>query len=286
MDAKQPLPPPQGYPHPPSAKRGEPRGETWVMGTPMMPQAHPSNQKVATWVPVDYSTSSFAGDYNPRYANYSASAPGGSNNPYVHVSPVSGSSDQRTKETICKVLDRCGKKLEDSTRKAGDLASNVWHHLKTSPSITDAAMARLAQGTKVFAEGGNEKVFQQNFGIYTGEQLQKAFACYLSTSTGPVIGTLYLSSQRLAFCSDKALCNYTASGQQEWIYYKVAAQLNQLKGVNPSSSNKNPAEKYIQIVTSDNHEFWFMGFVSYDSAVKNLKMALQGADMKQNHQKY
>ena len=36
----------------------------------------------------------------------------------------------------------------------------------------------------------------------------------------------------------------------------------------------NSAEKYVQIISIDNHEFWFMGFVNYDSAVKNLQGAL------------
>ncbi|KAL6009037.1 Cleavage polyadenylation factor subunit fip1 [Asimina triloba] len=55
----------------------------------------------------------------------------------------------------------------------------------------------------------------------------------------------------------------------------VAIQLDQLNAVNPSTNRVNPAEKYIQIVTVDGHEFWFMGFVSYDKALKNLTEALQ-----------
>jgi hypothetical protein len=42
----------------------------------------------------------------------------------------------------------------------------------------------------------------QVFGAVPGEQLRKAYTCYLSTTSGPVIGTLYLSTARLAFCSD------------------------------------------------------------------------------------
>jgi len=40
--------------------------------------------------------------------------------------------------------------------------------------------------------------------------------------------------------------------------------------VNPVSMRENPSEKYIQIVTVDGHDFWFMGFVNFDKAVKNL----------------
>jgi hypothetical protein len=33
----------------------------------------------------------------------------------------------------------------------------------------------------------------------------------------------------------------------------------------------------------DNHEFWFMGFVSYDKALKNLNEALQHRDVHGDH---
>ncbi|KAL3714497.1 hypothetical protein ACJRO7_006421 [Eucalyptus globulus] len=178
-------------------------------------------------------------------------------------------------DRICGVLNRCGKRFEDATRKAEMLTDNVWHHLRTSPSITDAAMARLAQGTKVLAEGGQDKVFQQTFEILPGEKLLKAYACYLSTSTGPVIGTLYLLNKRLAFCSDNPLCQYSPSGQQQWMYYKVVLLLNQLSTVSPSSNRLNPTEKYIQVVMRDGYEFWFMGFISYDKALKTINEALQ-----------
>lgn len=55
---------------------------------------------------------------------------------------------------------------------------------------------------------------------------------------------------------------------------QVVIPLRQLRSVSPSKSQVNPAEKYIQIVSVDNHEFWFMGFLNYDSAVKHLQEAL------------
>lgn len=92
--------------------------------------------------------------------------------------------------------------------------------MKTGPSFTDAAVGRIAQGTKVLTEGGYEKVFRQNFETVPEEKLLKSFACYLSTSAGPVMGTMYVSTAKLAFCSDTPL-SYEASGQKEWSYYKV-----------------------------------------------------------------
>ncbi|KAL9394314.1 hypothetical protein Peur_013599 [Populus x canadensis] len=195
-------------------------------------------------------------------------------NPYVSPAPVAPSSSKNKMEAVKDVLGKWGKKAAEATKKAEDLAGNMWQHLKTGPSFADAAVGRIAQGTKVLAEGGYEKIFRQTFETVPEEQLVKTFACYLSTSAGPVMGVLYLSTAKLAFCSDNPL-SYKMGEQTEWSYYKVVIPLHQLKAVNPSTSKVKSAEKYIQIISVDNHEFWFMGFVYYDNAVKSLQEALQ-----------
>lgn len=58
---------------------------------------------------------------------------------------------------------------------------------------------------------------------------------------------------------------------------KVVVQLDQLRTVNPSSNRMNSSDKYIQLVTNDGHEFWFMGFISYDKALKQLSEALRSS---------
>ncbi|XP_057490278.1 GEM-like protein 1 [Actinidia eriantha] len=196
-------------------------------------------------------------------------------NPYVAPSPVPSSSVKNKMDSVKDVLGKWGKKAAEATKKAEDLAGNMWQHLKTGPSFADAAVGRIAQGTKVLAEGGYEKVFRQTFETVPEEQLLKSYACYLSTSAGPVMGVLYLSTAKLAFCSDNPL-SYKVGEETQWSFYKVVIPLHQLKAVNPSTSKVNAAEKYIQIISVDNHEFWFMSFVNYDSAVKNLKSFLEG----------
>ncbi|KAI4389811.1 hypothetical protein MLD38_001993 [Melastoma candidum] len=153
-----------------------------------------------------------------------------------------------TSYTVKDVLGRWGEKAAETTKKGQDLAGNMWQDLKTGPSFADAAVGRIAQGTKVLAEGGYEKIIRNTFETIVEEQLLKSYACYLSTSAGPVMGD-----------------------QTEWSYYKVVIPWRHLKAVNPSTSRVNTAEKYIQAISVDNHEFWFMGFVQYDSAVKNLQ---------------
>lgn len=255
----------------------------WVMGSPLPPQQPSSNAATtaATGVPVDYVTSAnYNQSQNPHFQNNGVISNNPyvvNNNPYVQIEPsyYGSSKDKGPVDTVIKLLGKCGKKLEDGTRKANETASNVWQHLRTSPNLYDTAIGRLAQGTKVLAEGGSDKLFQHLFGSLPGEKLQKAFVCYISTSNGPIIGTLYVSTKRLAFCSDNPISHYNARGVQEWVYYKVVIQLDKLRAVNPSANAKNPTDKYIQVVTADGHEFWFMGFVSYDKALKTMTEALR-----------
>ncbi|KAL3838629.1 hypothetical protein ACJIZ3_023220 [Penstemon smallii] len=207
----------------------------------------------------------------------------GSNNPYVNHTPTAttNSSSFNFKDTMGNVKDvlgKWGKKVGEATRLAEDLAGNTWQHLKTSPSLADAALGRIAQGTKVLAEGGYEKIFRQTFETVPEEQLTNSFACYLSTSAGPVMGVLYVSTAKLAFCSDSPL-SYQATDKTEWSYYKVVIPLHQLKAVNPSTSRTNSAEKYIQVISVDNHEFWYMGFLNYSGAVICLQEVLQAREV-------
>nr|GMC50554.1 GEM-like protein 1 [Ipomoea batatas] len=217
-----------------------------------------------------------AGGPAPIAASAATTMPSESN-PYVSPAPASGpgASVKNTMDTMKDVLGKWGKKAVEATKKGQDLAGNMWQHLKTGPSMTDAAVGRLAQGTKILTEGGYEKVFRQTFETVPEEKLLKAYACYLSTSAGPVMGLLYLSSAKIAFCSDAPL-SYKVGEQTQWSYYKVVLPIHQLKAVNPSASKVNPAEKFIQMISVDNHEFWFMGFVNYDNAVKSLQGILSG----------
>lgn len=50
--------------------------------------------------------------------------------------------------------------------------------------------------------------------------------------------------------------------------------LRQISRADPSENVNRPTEKYIHIVTADNFEFWFMGFVDYQKAFKYLQGAI------------
>ncbi|KAJ0805503.1 putative GEM-like protein [Helianthus annuus] len=247
-----------------------PATESWTsVPVGSQPEAPPPPPPAAGQ-PV-YTAAARASDAPPQGA---ATTMPSESNPYITPAPVPVSSSKKTIDTVKDVLGKWGKAAADATKKGQDYAGEVWQHLKTAPSITDAAVGRIAQGTKALAEGGYEKIFATTFETGPDEKLVKYYPCYLSTSAGPVMGILYMSTAKLAFSSDNPL-SYKVGEETQWSYYKVVIPLHQLKAVNASKSKANPAEKYIQIISVDNHEFWFMGFVNYDSAVKNLQGALQ-----------
>lgn len=93
--------------------------------------------------------------------------------------------------------------------------------VKTGSSLSGAAWGKVNLTAKAMTEGGFENLFKQIFATEPNERLKKTFACYLSTATGPVAGTLYLSNIRFAFCSDRPLSFSDPSGQEAWSYYKV-----------------------------------------------------------------
>jgi len=154
--------------------------------------------------------------------------------------------------------------------------------VKTAPSMSDAAMGKLSLGAKALSEGGFDKLYKQTFSSSPEEHLKKTFACYLSTATGPVAGTLYLTNMNVAFCSDRPLSFTAPSGQTAWSYYKVIIPLGKIATVEPVTMKENPPEKYVHIVTVDSHDFWFMGFVSYDKAVHNLVEAVSQRSQSQH----
>ncbi|KAL9458038.1 hypothetical protein AB3S75_006982 [Citrus x aurantiifolia] len=225
---------------------------THVMGTPAAPTCHPDNKKAAFW------GAGAAGDNRAQYNNH--------HHPYLQYSPVERPSGSPM-ESILNVFNSWSNKAET-------LANNIWHNLKTNSSVSEAAWGKMNLTAKAIKGGGFETIYKQTFATHQNETLKKTFACYLSTSTGPVAGTLYLSNVHVAFCSDRPLSFTAPSGQKTWSYYKVMLPLAMIGAINPVIMRENSSEKYIQIVTIDGHEFWFMGFVNYDKATRHLSESI------------
>ncbi|KAG5128675.1 hypothetical protein JHK82_029510 [Glycine max] len=93
-----------------------------------------------------------------------------------------------------------------------------------------------------------------------GERLLKVSQCYLSTTSGPLAGLLFISTDRVAFCSERSM--------------KVVIPLKKINCVNQSENVQKPTQKYIEMVTVDNFDFWFMGVLKYQKTFKYLEQAV------------
>ena len=69
-------------------------------------------------------------------------------------------------------------------------------------------------------EGGCEKVLKQTFKILPDEQLKISHVCCLSTSAGPLMGVMCISTAKMAFCSNNPL-SYKVENDTKWSYYTV-----------------------------------------------------------------
>lgn len=164
--------------------------------------------------------------------------------------------------------------MSKASKKADNFAQGVFEHVRLSPNLCDAMIGKLSLGAKILESGGVENVFRQNFNVGERELLLKACPCYLSTTSGPIAGLLFISTEKIAFCSERSLPFTSPSGGMKETPYKVLISLAQIIIADPADNVMRPTEKYIHIVTADNFDFWFMGFVNYQEAFRYIQGAI------------
>ncbi|KAE8099857.1 hypothetical protein FH972_017802 [Carpinus fangiana] len=163
-------------------------------------------------------------------------------------------------------------------RKSSSFAYRIREHVKLGQKLSETVKGKLSLGARVVREGGRENIFRQVFGMSQGEQMLKASQCYLSTTAGPIAGLLFVSSEKVAFCSERSITISSPDGHFITTPYKVLIPVRKIQRANQSANVNNPAQKYIEIVTEDNFEFWFMGFLRYERALCNLQKAISMAN--------
>ncbi|VAH49707.1 unnamed protein product [Triticum turgidum subsp. durum] len=165
-----------------------------------------------------------------------------------------------------------------SSRRTGDkFARGIKEHVTLGPKLYETVRGKLSLGARILQAGGVEKVFQRWFSVKKGEKLLKASQCYLSTTAGPIAGMLLVSTEKVAFRSDRSLALTSPKGDTVRVPYKVAVPLRRVKAAKPSENQHRPEQKYVQLVTDDGFEFWFMGFVSYQASLQHLEQAISAA---------
>ncbi|XP_011070470.1 GEM-like protein 4 [Sesamum indicum] len=156
-------------------------------------------------------------------------------------------------------------------------AQGIREHVKLGPKLGETVKGKLRLGARILQVGGVDKVFRQKFNIRDDEKLLNASQCYLSTTAGPIAGLLFVSNHRVAFCSDRSIKLPSPTGKPLKAHYKVMIPLRKMKRAAESENVKKPTQKYVQIVTDDNFEFWFMGFLNHQRTLKYLQQAIHQA---------
>ncbi|GMP92298.1 hypothetical protein CsSME_00042582 [Camellia sinensis var. sinensis] len=176
-----------------------------------------------------------------------------------------------------KLKHKKGDRVNKLGGKADNLANGIRELVRLGPKISKIVKGKLSLGAKIIRVGGLEKIFKHNFSVTEGEKLLKASQCYLSTTAGPIAGLLFISTDKVAFCSDRSIKLSSPTGDFVRIRYKVLIPIEKILRASESQNVKRPSQKYIEIVTVDNFDFWFMGFLNYQKTLKYLEQAISQA---------
>ncbi|KAK9044078.1 hypothetical protein V6N11_072398 [Hibiscus sabdariffa] len=92
--------------------------------------------------------------------------------------------------------------------------------------------------------------------------------------TKTVKGKLSLGARILQVGGDRSIKIPSPNGEFLIVHYKVLIPLEKIKGVNESENMKKPSQKYMEIVTVDGFDFWFMGFLNHQKTFKYLQQEI------------
>ncbi|XP_019441671.1 PREDICTED: GEM-like protein 4 isoform X2 [Lupinus angustifolius] len=115
--------------------------------------------------------------------------------------------------------------------------------MRLGKKISETVRRKLSLGAKILQVGGLERFFKQFFSLREGERLLKVSQCYLSTTSGPLAGLLFISTDKVAFCSERSMKVFTREGQMCRIHYKVVIPLTKIGCINQSASVQKPKQK-------------------------------------------
>ncbi|GKB24642.1 GEM-like protein 7 [Tanacetum coccineum] len=150
------------------------------------------------------------------------------------------------------------------------LVVSIKNHVSIGPKLLNIVKHKLGYGAKLLPLGREEKIFSKFFGTSDCEKLVHASRCCIYTTAGAISGTLFVSNERVAFCSDRSLKTYSATGEVLKFRYKVSIPLGKIKGIGESVNMKRPSKKYLEFVTVDGFNFWFLSFTNYKKTLRYL----------------
>ncbi|CAL0310873.1 unnamed protein product [Lupinus luteus] len=93
---------------------------------------------------------------------------------------------------------------------------------RLAPKISETVKGKLSLGAQILKAGGLERVFKHFLASKDRESLLKVSQCYLSTTSGPLAGFLFISTHKVAFCTERSIKVFNGKGQMCRIRYKVS----------------------------------------------------------------
>ncbi|XP_071692190.1 putative GEM-like protein 8 [Rutidosis leptorrhynchoides] len=158
--------------------------------------------------------------------------------------------------------------------RKGSFAVSIKNHANLGPRLIEIMKNKLSFGAKFFPVRHEGTIFSKRFSTKDNEKLLHATRCYIYTTAGAIAGSLFVSSERVGFCSDKSLKTYSATGEMLKFQYKVSIPFGKIKCVRESVNMKKPSNKYVEVVTVDDFSFWFMGFSNYKKTLRYLRQTI------------
>ncbi|XP_038906884.1 putative GEM-like protein 8 isoform X1 [Benincasa hispida] len=189
---------------------------------------------------------------------------------------LAGQYNMPSSDSKYPALKQCSKasmlsRVNKLGKRADSFAHGVREHVRLGSKITETVKGKLSLGARILQVGGLRKIFKQLFNVGDSEKLLKAVHCYLSTTAGPIAGLLFISTNKIAFCSDRSIKVSSPTGELVRFHYKVVIPVGKIERINQSENVKKPSQKYMEIVTVDNFDFWFMGFLNYHKTLQYLQ---------------
>ncbi|KAJ1702082.1 hypothetical protein LUZ63_001861 [Rhynchospora breviuscula] len=133
---------------------------------------------------------------------------------------------------------------------------------------------RKSISERIFQTESVERFFRKSFNVNKEERLLGTYKCSLFTTAGPIKGRVFITSERITFHSKKFLKLSNVKGEVAKFPYKVSVPLGKIKKTAISANLNKPDEKFVQIVTVDDFEFWFMNFGNCQRPLVSLHLAI------------
>ncbi|KAL8139879.1 hypothetical protein V2J09_005900 [Rumex salicifolius] len=150
--------------------------------------------------------------------------------------------------------------------------SSQKHH-----DFSEVLKRKLSLRVKIIQVGGIERMYRRVFKTtLESERILKASQCYLWTTSGPIAGLLFVSTERVAFCSDQPIKVSSTDGELIGrSYYKVSIPTGKIaRAAQRDCLRRQKMDKYLQVITNDEFEFWFIGIVGLKKTFKCLQEAV------------